>query len=191
MGGISGLFNALSTIFSLGRIGVGISNTMDNRREISRQRGMYEQQMAINSQHAEFNERVAVRAGRIKSAQVIDQTATLVSYISNKAASRGLDPEGSSTTLGVELATTVGLQAAYETMFDTEVQIANLKLQQQYRNAQGQAQLSNLNLMQQQNTNNMIDLFLQGGSALMTFAENRFMENKLANAAPRRISTLI
>jgi hypothetical protein len=166
MSDFSGVFGALNSLFSLGRMGIGIANTLSNEGNISRARGLYEEQISINQEIASFNAAVTSRAGNMAVANVLRETEQVVGSIKSRAAKRGIDFE--TTKMFVDAAVTKGIHAAYETAYDTEVKLINLDLQKESMNRKGEANMPTFDVMQRQNTSNLMDQLLGVGNLIAT-----------------------
>jgi hypothetical protein len=175
--GVFNLFNALDPIFSMGRIGLGIANTLGNYGNIARAKGFYESQVAINQEVASFNSAVAWRAGNVAMGNIAWQTHHMVGDVKNKAAKRGVEFEGSSSMF-VDAVTTMGMHALFEAAYDSEVKMTNLDLQREAQNRQAAASLENFDLMRRQNTSNLMDQMFGIGNLLMTNVSNDLLRRK-------------
>lgn len=178
------IYGALDSLFSMGRIGIGIANTLGNENNISRASGLYESQMAINQNIADFNRAVASRAGDVAISGVLKQTEQLIGSIKEDYSRRGVEFEGSPKMM-VEAAATMGMHAAYEAAYDTEVKMVNIQLHKEAQNRRDAARLQEYDFMGRQNRSNLVDQIFGGMRNIGTDLANTFLRNRQSSVAPR------
>jgi hypothetical protein len=184
--GFLSIYGALDSLFSMGRIGVGISNSLANQGKISRAQGFFASQLAINEETCYFNQAVASRAGNLNIANILRNTEETVSAIKTIAPKRGVEFEGSSQMF-VDAATTMGMHAAYEAAYDTEVRLASLDLQRESANRKGAGQMEDFEVMKRQNQSNIMDQVMGIAKLFGTDFSNQILQQK-NNQNSRQIS---
>jgi hypothetical protein len=183
---LGSFFSTLQTIFSLGKIGMGIHANLENQTSIARTKGFYESQVALNQDIASFNQQVAARAGRVSISNAFQQTEQVVSIIKSSYSKRGVEFEGS-PKLMTEKAVTMGMQSAFEIAFDTEVQRVNLGLQAESQNRKAAVGIEGLDVAARQNKASLMDMLFNGVDIFGTMMSNSSMNKGSAPVEARKI----
>lgn len=181
--------NVLNFVTSVGKIGKGISDSLDNRAHIEHSRNMYQQQVAANMEVIAFNSLVASRAGNIRTGNIIRQTQEVVGTISAKTAYQGTDPE--ITKLLIDAAVTKGMHAGYESAFNTEVELANYQLQGRAMQMGAASKMEEFNVMKKENQSNLIDQMMGVVNLIGTNFSNMALQRKPSGLPTRTISNQV
>jgi hypothetical protein len=114
----------LSSLMSLGQLGLGLFGSLVSRNAYNRQATLYEEQGALNRQLGRFNAEVSERTGLESVKAITEQTKKVLGEQALAFSNRGISLEGSPMFVLGETVT-MGSKQAQEAYFNAEVQKVN------------------------------------------------------------------
>ncbi len=179
----------LSSIFSLGSIGLNLFANVSSRNASKASENSYLQQAEINRQIGALNSEAANRAGTESMYAIIAQTKKMLGSQIVEFSNRGIDLEGSPMLVLGETAT-MGQAHAQQALFNARVNAINYELgaQSSVSNAMHQAETAKYNAAS--SMMNTVTGVADGYKLMKSMFSSSTLNNNIASPATSSNSTI-
>ena len=179
----------LSSIFSLGRIGLSLFANVSSRNASKASENSYLQQAEINRQIGALNSEAANRAGTESMYAIIAQTKKMLGSQIVEFSNRGIDLEGSPMMVLGETAT-MGQAHAQQALFNARVNAINYELgaQSSVSNAMHHAETAKYNAAS--SMMNAVTGVADGYKLMKSMFSSSTLNNNIASQATSSNSTI-